>query len=348
MLIRNYFLFILISLVIFNGCIEDETDPVLVLGAPSQITAPSNGTNFVITEDNLNDILAKFTWTEPDYGIKVGVNYTIEMDIAGNNFADPIQVGSTRAERELDISNERFNTALTVTKELADGVSHAVEVRIISEAGNEVTTLISDPITLNITPYAAEIIYPDLFVPGSYQGWDPASAPTIFSVGFDDNYEGFNFFGDNDTQFKLTDGPSWDLAYGTSDGTTLELGGIDNNLMAPEAGVYLISADIPNLTFSLTKTEWGVLGDATPGGWDVDQDLVYDAEKNTLSVNLDLSAGEIKFRANDDWAINLGDTGANGDLSFGGDNIVIGEAGNYNIELIIMNQAVYTYRLTKN
>ena len=101
------------------------------------------------------------------------------------------------------------------------------------------------------------------------------------------------------------------------------------------------------LTHTATRTNWGVLGDATPGGWDTDTDFTYDEASSTLKVTLDLNAGEIKFRANDDWAINMGDTDANGDLQYDGDNIAIGEAGNYTIELIL-NQARYLYKLTKN
>ena len=64
-------------------------------------------------------------------------------------------------------------------------------------------------------------------------------------------------------------------------------------------------------------------------------------------ITLDLVAGELKFRANDDWAINFGDTNANGSLEYDGDNILIDDPGNYTVELII-NVAEYTYKVTKN
>ena len=49
----------------------------------------------------------------------------------------------------------------------------------------------------------------------------------------------------------------------------------------------------------------------------------------------------------DTWDIDFGDTGGNKTLEYGGDNIVITEAGNYTIELIL-TVAEYRYSITKN
>ncbi len=101
------------------------------------------------------------------------------------------------------------------------------------------------------------------------------------------------------------------------------------------------------LTHNFLKTDWGLIGSSTPTGWDSDTDMVYDAVSGTLKLTLDLVEGFIKFRANDAWDINLGDDGGNRIMEYGGADIPIAEAGNYTIELIL-NQANYTYKLTKN
>ena len=75
--------------------------------------------------------------------------------------------------------------------------------------------------------------------------------------------------------------------------------------------------------------------------------MTWDADKFALTVTLDLGAGEIKFRANDDWAINFGDEFGNGQLQQDGANIAVAEAGNYTIDLHL-SQANYGYTLTKN
>ena len=107
------------------------------------------------------------------------------------------------------------------------------------------------------------------------------------------------------------------------------------------------------MKYSLTKTSWGLIGNATPTGWDSDTDMIYDAESKTWSVTLDLTKQEapdngIKFRANDDWALNIGDTDADGTMEFGGENMGISEDGNYTIVLDLSNPRIYTYSITKN
>jgi len=54
-------------------------------------------------------------------------------------------------------------------------------------------------------------------------------------------------------------------------------------------------------------------------------------------------AGEIKFRVNNDWGTNYGDTGADGTLDDGGDNIAV-TAGLYRVKLDLANG---TYKLNK-
>jgi hypothetical protein len=49
------------------------------------------------------------------------------------------------------------------------------------------------------------------------------------------------------------------------------------------------------------------------------------------TVTLNLSANDLKVRANDILGLNFGDTGANGSLEFNGENIKVPSAGNYTI-----------------
>ena len=174
--------------------------------------------------------------------------------------------------------------------------------------------------------------YPVIYVPGAHQGWDPATAPQLASVNSDGTYEGYVNFKEALNQFKFTEGPNWDANWGdTGADGTLDAGG--DNIVAAEAGYYKLNVDLNAKTYSVTKTDWGVIGNATAGGWDSDQNLTYDAETDTWSADLNLTVGEIKFRANDVWDINLGDNGADGTLEAGGANIAIAEAGEYKITL---------------
>jgi hypothetical protein len=147
------------------------------------------------------------------------------------------------------------------------------------------------------------------------------------------------------TEFKYAKG-SWDTNWG-DDGAngTLDPGGA--NILAPEAGYYKLNADLVGLTHTFLKTEWGVIGNATPGGWDSDTDMTYDEANKIWTVTMDLTAAAIKFRANNSWDLNYGDDGGNGSLEAGGADILVPAAGNYTITLNLSNP-VYKYKLQKN
>jgi len=174
--------------------------------------------------------------------------------------------------------------------------------------------------------------YPIIYVPGSYQGWDAANDSTVLaSVNSDDNYEGYLYFAEA-AQFKFTEGPNWDVNWGDTGGDgTLDAGGGD--ISVAEAGYYKINVDLTGLTYTILKTDWGLIGDATPGGWDTDTDLTFDPEEGIWSLDVQLTAASMKFRANDGWDLNYGDTGVDGILEKDGDNIAVSTAGRYLIKL---------------
>ena len=342
---KKYIIFSIVILGVLTSCTKKELTPIVKLGPAASMSSPTSGASFTLAEDAQDEVMTEFTWSAADFGFQAGVDYDLQMDVAGNNFDDAISLGVVNALSIDNITEGEIN-AILLAKGLPDGVPSALELRVVASVSPDVNELISDVTTINITPYKSEIAYPQLGVPGSYQGWNPGDSTTaVYSLRSDKKYEGYLYF-DAGTEFKFTDGPSWDTNWGdTGADGTLDPNG--DNILAADAGVYKLNVDLNTLTYTSEKTDWGVIGSATSGGWDADQDMTYDASSGSLKVTLDLVAGEIKFRANDDWAINLGDFDGNKSLEYGGDNIAIAEAGNYTIELII-NVAEYTYNITKN
>jgi len=133
-------------------------------------------------------------------------------------------------------------------------------------------------------------------------------------------------------EFKFRANHNWDFNYGSSSkDANLNAGG-DNIAVTVESD-YAFTLDLskPN-AYKYSANRWGVIGDATPGGWDNDTNMTWDASKKVFTVTLDLkSPGAFKFRANDGWDINLG--GSLGALNAGGDNISVSANGNYTITL---------------
>lgn len=148
-----------------------------------------------------------------------------------------------------------------------------------------------------------------------------------------------------DGEIKIRKNNDWGLNYGdTGNDGTLEANG-DN--IKVSAGNYLVTFNANELTISIEKTNFpGVVGSATPNSWN-GPDIVMLPDFSTdglwVAKFAKLSDGEIKFRMNNDWGTNYGDTGKDGTLDLNGDNIAV-SAGTYNIEI---NLETLTYKLTK-
>jgi hypothetical protein len=191
------------------------------------------------------------------------------------------------------------------------------------------------------------VVYPQLQVPGNYQGWAPSDNTTvIFSKKADKMYDGYIWFPNNKTEFKYCDGPTWTTNWG-DDGADGSLEKDGDNIIAGDAGLYKLNVNLNNLTHTFLRTEWGVGGTATPGGEDADTNMNYDQTERILSVTLDLVAGDLRFRANDSWEINLGDNGNNGSCEYGGAKIPIASGGNYTITLDLKGP-IYRCKIIKN
>ena len=187
--------------------------------------------------------------------------------------------------------------------------------------------------------------YPIMYVAGSFQGWKPEEGTQIASVLSDGNYEGYLYFPDGNTEFKICQGPNWDVNWGddNADGT-LEPGGA--NIKMVDAGYYKLNVNITALTYTITKTTWGLIGSATPGGWDSDQPMTFNPATKNWELTLDLTVGKVKFRANSGWDINYGDNGPDGILEAGGADIDIPTAGKFVVSMKL-GTPDYTYTIVK-
>lgn len=355
----NLIILILVGLITVISCEKDETKIVLGGdGTAPALTSPTGGTSYVLTEENDTTTLTTFTWSEADFGYDAAIDYTVQFDFAGNGFATPNSLGSTN-NLQFKITVGDMNQKLL----LADGVFgivNSVETRVIAIIKaidkSDVDTMISASVALDITPYEVIIVYPRLFVPGEHNGWlETDSSSSIYSVKSNDKYEGYINTTVNPSGFKLLYVPAWEEdntigdpdAAGTSG--TLQIGGWGGNniMITTDPGYYQIKADLIALTYSILLTDWGLIGDATPGGWDADTDMTYNVVSGVWELTVDLVAGNIKFRANDDWGLNYGSNNANGICDAGGSDIPVATAGNYTITLDLRGP-LYRYTVVKN
>lgn len=206
-------------------------------------------------------------------------------------------------------------------------------------------------ITLNMMEYTYSVeligvMNLQLYLPGSYQGWDPASAPTVYTQNYNMKYDGYVNFPAG-ALFKFTSAPDWSHTnYGVDASGNLSTTG--DNISVPNAGYYRVQADLSGspYTYSIVKTEWGLIGDATIGGWDNSTPMTYNATTKVWTVTTNLTGGKFfKFRANNGWDINLGGNLAN--LTYGGDNIPVTVSGSYLVTLDLSNPMAYKCSFVK-
>lgn len=336
----------------FTACDKEEMGPVMSTnpGSPT-ITAPESGQSYTLDEEQADETLLTMEWTEPDYGFPSAPTFIVQMDEAGDDFGDPIRLGSVNGT-SYSVTVGEMNSML-LGAGLPSGEASTLEFRVMASLSDSLDKQVSEPISLAITPYSVCKYCPAIYVPGGYQAasgygsdWTPGDAPALGTVDDTDRYEGYVYMANGSNAFKFTADQSWATNWGDNgaDGT-LEQNGA--NINAAESGFYKMYVDLNAMTYTLTPTQWGIIGSATANGWDSDQDMTYDPQARVWTITTDLSAGDIKFRANDAWDINYGDNGGDGTLELNGSNISIASAGNYTITLDL-HGTEYTYTVTQN
>jgi hypothetical protein len=351
---KNIFkaLFLSIILVSITACDnEDSVQLTLAAQGGGVITAPAQGTTIVLNpEESQTNPALTVNWTASEYGTPTEITYTVEIALSGTNFENPLVAASTTNRYVTWNVGELNNMAITAG--LTPFLEGALEIRITSTVGSTGSLLqISDPVAIYVTGFTTDL--PKIAVPGNHQGWDPATAPLLAASGFGKtDYEGYvwldgghKFVAPNETGGFFWGNTDWGWN-GSDEGILIEDGESDINA---DTGYYFVKANTDDLTYSEAPVSWGIIGAATPTGWDSDTDLIYDPATRTLSVDIDLVPGGWKFRGNNEWGpFEYGSFDADGFLTPGGDYIFDGPAGNYHVVLDLSNPREYTFTVTAN
>ena len=344
----------------FSSCKKDEVRTVLNVGSAPILTATP--TTLVLLQANANNDAVKFTYTNASFGFDAAVTYVLQISKGGTSFASAstTEVGlSNTSPLEKSFKVVDFNRELL--KIINYGVATPVEVRVKASVAAAAPATYSNVVTITATAYRDIIkyAYPNaLNIAGNFQGWDPGSAPQIVKQnnGGYNGFEGYIVFNDASPQFKMVKGDNWGAGdYGSAGAGILGNGG--SNLTLPSGGAGLtgywrvraqLNATPPPVgTWSWTKINtWGIIG--AFNGWSANVPLIFNTSTGLWSITRDMPAGEFKFRANDDWGINLGDNNADFKPEYDGSNLNIAVAGNYTISLDLSVGGNYAYTLKKN
>ncbi len=345
---KKIFIILLVVSAFLHACKKAPLTTVSANITAPMLTNPADGSSVDVTIADSAQIL-NITWAKPDYGVAAVVNYIIQADSAGKNFSKSYTLASLTSTTSFGLSYNSLSSKLMNGLGLTPNALSTVEIRVASAIYGK-DTVYSKPVKVALTTLAVN----QLWLPGSYEGYNPGAAPTIPSVT-QTTYEGYVYFSAAGN-FKFTSAPDYNhINYGDGGNGTLTTNGNAGGIVYNSAGVYLLDADITNLTYSATYiSTFGIIGTSTPQGWNASTPMTYDQSTGLWSIKIALVPGALKFRADDGWTINYGPLDSNaltGTLQFNNPGaITINNAGTYTvtIDMTQKKQKGYYYTVVQD
>lgn len=347
----------LFAVLAFSCNSDDVQDRPVIKGIDAPVLmAPEEGNAYSLSIENAANQAERFVWTKANFGQEVAVNYEIQLDKFGNEFANPQSLGAVIGGLQLSVSVETLNTAVIAAGGEAD-MEDVYEVRIKASVNDSFEPMFSNVASITVMPYVFVPVNHELFLvgaPQAYYGlneWDNTTAMPMRYIGDGttkvfEGYvkvaagQGFKFIGEQGTW----DNGNFGTNGGVQDGNLHNDGGSGDIKVAETEGngLYYVWVDIDNMKYKSIKMDWGIIGNATPGGWDGETAMAYDFASNQYSITASLAAGEMKFRSsntgnfifNDAWKFNVGVSDPTVTYNGGAGNFPI-TGGNYTLGLII-------------
>jgi starch-binding outer membrane protein SusE/F len=213
-----------------------------------------------------------FNWQPAFKGYPDAVTYTLQYDSAGKNFANVKEIAVGSAILTKGLTQGEMN-ATALTSGVPGGSLGKIDYRIkaVTAMG---ATVFSNVVSVTIQSYLPIL---RMYLPGSYQGstgngndWDPSTAPELIrdlrSSVFNDMYYTYIYLPAN-AEFKVSQGRSWDVAYGTGAAPGSITSNNGGNFKVTTAGVYRITINRTTLKYDIRAGRMGFVGGATVAGW---------------------------------------------------------------------------------
>lgn len=177
--------------------------------------------------------------------------------------------------------------------------------------------------------YNISLAIEKLYTPGNSNGWSQPNSQVLTTS----DYVTYRGFAHLNGEFKFSSKADWSgINYGNTgvEGELTDDGGA-GNLNAPADGLYWCVVNLVTMKYSITKIEsLGCIGGFN--GWGSQAALSPSADFLIWTGTVDMNAGdEWKFRANDDWGINLG--GSLDNLVYDAGNLKQEEGGKFTVTL---------------
>ena len=288
----------------------------------------------VLDKETPSENVDLLVWTPAILEYNQDVTYNVFISV-GNG--EPVKVAEGLTDTSFGMTVDALNEAV-VAAGGAEDAENNVEFTVYAFCKDIPAGVASSPVTVKITTYTAS--FPDMmWLPGSHQGWAPATAPTLTqSAKTKGLYQGFvdlTTEDGKDAEFKFSAAPSWSgVDFGFSE-IKVENHGSDipyvsatsslvsgSNIAVP-SGMYYIQLDKKFGKLTMVQVvNLEIIGSFAASAWQSGIAMEWNADGKYWIAPTDIEiedTEEFKFRFNSDWT-----------FSFGGslDNVVFGEAGN--------------------
>lgn len=303
-----------------------------------EIIVPTGGSHITLTENAAADSL-QFSWEPANYGFPAAATYTLQVAKAGTFFDPAIKIAETK-QNHTGVSYATLNNSILIAG-LVPETPAEVEFRVVTSINSYIQTLRSEPITLTVVAYNVSVNYPVVYVPGSYQGWNPGDTTTILtSPKANQVYEGYLWFTPQ-TFFKIVNKPSWGAPeWGYASPGKIKEGGDNIPVNNTTAGLYKLTADLNALTYSALPVTWTITGSSTNN---TPLLLTYNQTDGILAATATLSAGDLFFKETGAGNRILGQYFGQ-QLTDNGTGIPVPAAGIYTI-ILNLQKYPYTFQL---
>jgi starch-binding outer membrane protein SusE/F len=338
------------------GC-KKEIDDIMINPNATLVATLSSPTAVLLKANSAADAFT-VQWTTPDYGFQAAPAYSVLIIKKGGDFskATPIGVGS---DLKKVFKTADFNNTLLGFGFLPN-VSGDIQIKVEALIG-VATKLSSTILDLKATPYLDKLDPTTTWgVVGDAtpNGWNGPDMPMYKLLDVNKNpvpNKLVAYVSVLDGALKFRRNNDWAVNLGSSGTVEPDLNpagtlAANGKNLGIKKGSYKITIDTTANTYKIEAFTLGVVGDATANGWNgPDQPLAYEAATDTWKGIVTVIDGAMKFRMNNDWAVNYGSTAstepdpilAAGGLAAGGKNFGV-KKGTYLVTLDL-NTLKYTF-----
>jgi hypothetical protein len=306
MKIYIYKLFAIGTLLFLSASCTNDTELTSLKEVSFSSGLVASANTIVLKTTTASQPVVAFSWPEVVFPIQAPVTYALEFDIPSDVSGSTAWGKAIRVEAGEDVLSKSLLgedlNKMAIKLGLPVDVASKIVVRVESYLDRKIY---SEPITITVTPFAKPVVFGEIYMPGSYQDWIIGTAAALKAI---DNgvYQGYvTFPASKGLGFKFTNERNWNQFYG-ADANSNILDGSATDFAIAQAGTYQMTVNLNTSKWTAVAYSWGIIGTATPGGWDNSTNMTYDHLLKVWKFTGALKAGALKFRLNNAWTINYG------------------------------------------